>query len=116
MTDLEHSWLATVGRWLEPLMAPLGFDWRMCVCLMTGVPAKEAIAATFAILFGSDLTTMALTTGTAYAFLVFILLYFPCVATVSTLRKEVGWRWALFSVINSLLVAWLAAFVCNLIL
>ena len=116
VTDLEHSWLAAVGRWLEPLMAPLGFDWRMCVCLMTGVPAKEAIAATFAILFGSDLTTMALTTGTAYAFLVFILLYFPCVATVSTLRKEVGWRWALFSVINSLLVAWLAAFVCNLIL
>ena len=116
VTDLEHSWLAAVGRWLEPLMAPLGFDWRMCVCLMTGIPAKEAIAATFAILFGSDLTTMALTTGTAYAFLVFILLYFPCVATVSTLRKEVGWRWAMFSVINSLLVAWLAAFVCNLIL
>ena len=116
VTDLEHSWLASVGRWLEPLMAPLGFDWRMCVCLMTGIPAKEAIAATFAILFGSDLTTMALTTGTAYAFLVFILLYFPCVATVSTLRKEVGWRWAMFSVVNSLLVAWLAAFVCNLLL
>ena len=112
---LESSWLSSVGRWIEPLMAPLGFDWRMCVCLMTGIPAKEAIAATFAILFGSDLTVMALTPGTAYAFLVFILLYFPCVATVSTLRKEVGWRWAMFSVANSLAVAWLAAFVCNLI-
>ena len=113
---MEESWLAAIGHWLEPLMAPLGFDWRMCVCLMTGIPAKEAIAATFAILFGYDLTTMALAPGTAYAFLVFILLYFPCVATVSTLRKEIGWRWAAFSVINSLLVAWLAAFVCNLIL
>ena len=113
---MEDSWLAAIGHWLEPLMAPLGFDWRMCVCLMTGIPAKEAIAATFAILFGYDLTTMALAPGTAYAFLVFILLYFPCVATVSTLRKEIGWRWAAFSVINSLLLAWLAAFVCNLIL
>ena len=113
---MEESWLAAIGHWLEPLMAPLGFDWRMCVCLMTGIPAKEAIAATFAILFGYDLTIMALAPGTAYAFLVFILLYFPCVATVSTLRKEIGWRWAAFSVINSLLVAWLAAFVCNSIL
>lgn len=113
---MEESWLAVIGHWIEPLMAPLGFDWRMCVCLMTGVPAKEAIAATFAILFGSDLTSMALAPGTAYAFLVFILLYFPCVATVSTLRKEVGWQWATFSVVNSLLVAWVAAFVCNLIL
>ena len=113
---MEESWLAVIGHWIEPLMAPLGFDWRMCVCLMTGIPAKEAIAATFAILFGYDLTTMALAPSTAYAFLVFILLYFPCVATISTLRKEVGWRWAAFSVINSLLVAWLAAFVCNLIL
>ena len=116
VTDIEHSWLAAIGHWLEPVMSPLGFDWQMCVCLMTGIPAKEAIAATFAILFGSDLTTMALAPGTAYAFLVFILLYFPCVATVSTLRKEVGWRWAAFSVINSLLVAWLAAFVCNVLL
>lgn len=115
VADIEHSWLADIGRWLEPLMAPLGFDWRMCVCLMTGIPAKEAIAATFAILFGSDLTTMALSPATAYAFLVFILLYFPCVATVSTLRKEVGWRWATFSVINSLLVAWLAAWVVQLV-
>ena len=116
VTDIEHSWLAAIGHWLEPVMAPLGFDWRMCVCLMTGVPAKEAIAATFAILFGYDLTSMALSAGTAYAFLVFILLYFPCVATVSTLRKELGWKWAMFSVINSLLVAWVAAFICNLVL
>ncbi len=116
INEMETSWLAAIGRWLEPLMAPLGFDWRMCVCLMTGIPAKEAIAATFAILFGYDLTTMALTAGTAYAFLVFILLYFPCVATVSTLRKEVGWRWAMFSVVNSLLIAWVAAFICNLLL
>jgi len=111
--DLEHletSWLAAIGRLLEPIMAPLGFDWKMSVCLLTGMPAKEAIAATFAILFGGDLASMFFTPVTAYAFLVFTLLYFPCVATVSTLRRETNAVWAAVSVINSLVIAWLAAF------
>lgn len=111
LNHIETSWLASIGRLLEPIMAPLGFDWKMSVCLLTGVPAKEAIAATFAILFGSDLSLSAFTPLTAYTFLVFTLLYFPCVATVSTLRRETNWKWATVSVINSLLVAWLAAFV-----
>ncbi len=112
--DLEHiesSWLASIGHLLEPLMSPLGFDWKMSVCLLTGVPAKEAIAATFAILYGSDIATSAFTPVTAYAFLVFTLLYFPCVATVSTLRKETNAAWATLSVVNSLVIAWLGAFV-----
>lgn len=110
LMHIETSWLAAIGRFLEPVMAPLGFDWKMSVCLLTGVPAKEAIAATFAILYGGDVATMAFTPVSAYAFLVFTLLYFPCVATVATLRRETGAIWATVSVVNSLLIAWLAAF------
>lgn len=112
--DLEHlesSWLATIGQLIEPLMRPLGFDWRMSVCLLTGLPAKEAIASTFAILFDGDVSATTLTSIGAYAFLVFTLLYFPCVATIATIRREINWKWALFTVINSIVVAWLAAFV-----
>ena len=118
LSHIETSWLAGIGHLLEPIMAPLGFDWKMSVCLLTGVPAKEAIAATFAILYGGDAATSSilhLTSSisplTAYTFLIFTLLYFPCVATVSTLRRETNAAWAAVSVINSLLIAWLAAFV-----
>ena len=111
--DLDHietSWLAAIGQFIEPVMRPLGFDWKMSVCLLTGLPAKEAIAATFAILFGGDMSATALTPVGAYAFLVFTLLYFPCVATIATICREINWKWATFSVINSIFVAWLTAF------
>lgn len=110
LLHIETSWLAAVGRFLEPIMAPLGFDWKMSVCLLTGMPAKEAIAATFAILYGGDVAVSAFTPVSAYAFLVFTLLYFPCVATVATLRRETNAAWATVSVVNSLVIAWLAAF------
>ena len=110
LLHIETSWLASIGRFLEPVMAPLGFDWKMSVCLLTGMPAKEAIAATFAILFGGNIASSAFTPVNAYAFLVFTLLYFPCVATIATLRRETNAIWATVSVVNSLVVAWLAAF------
>lgn len=117
MQDLNHldaSYLAMIGRWLEPIMQPLGFDWRLSVCLLTGLPAKEAIAATFAILFTGGVAASTLTQVSAFAFLVFSLLYFPCVATIATLSRETGWKWALFTVVNSLVLAWLAAFMVQL--
>ena len=98
-----------IGQALSPIMEPLGFDWKMSVCLLTGLPAKEAIVSTLAILYGGDIST-AFTSLTAYAFMVFVLLYFPCVATVMTLRREAGRRWAWVMVIQSLLLAWLMAF------
>lgn len=110
LLHIETSWLASIGHFLEPIMAPLGFDWKMSVCLLTGVPAKEAIAATFAILYGGDVASSVFSPLSAYAFLVFTLLYFPCVATVATLRRETNAFWASVSVINSLLIAWLGAF------
>ncbi|MBQ7698314.1 MAG: ferrous iron transport protein B [Paludibacteraceae bacterium] len=113
LSQIESSWLAAIGRALDPIMTPLGFDWKLSVCLLTGLPAKEAIAATFAILFNGDLSQAGITPVTAYAFLVFVLLYFPCVATITTLRREINWKWSTFTVFNSLAVAWLMAFVVH---
>ena len=113
MADMEHSYLAMIGHWMEPIMRPLGFDWKMSVCLLTGLPAKEAIVSTMGILYPSDGALTAFTPTTAYAFMVFVLLYFPCVATISTLRKEIGAKWAWFSVAHSLILAWLMSFIIH---
>ena len=103
---------------MEPVMQPLGFDWRMNVCLLTGLPAKEAIVSTMGILYHTedeDSLAAAMTQGAgmngavALAFLLFVLLYFPCVATIAALRREVGGRWAAFSVVQSMVLAWLVA-------
>ena len=115
MNDMEHSYLAMIGHWMEPVMRPLGFDWKMSVCLLTGLPAKEAIVSSMGILYPSDATLSAFTPVTAYAFMAFVLLYFPCVATITTLRKEIGAKWAWFSVVHSLVLAWVVSWVINLI-
>ena len=114
LSMIEDSWLAAIGRAMEPLMRPLGFDWKLSVCLLTGLPAKEAIAATFAILYNGDLSGT-LSPVSAYAFMVFVLLYLPCVATITTLRREINWKWSTFTVFNSVAVAWLMAFVVHAI-
>lgn len=127
----ENSYLAAIGKWMAPAMEPLGFDWRMNVCILTGLPAKEAIVSTMGILWNADdgqskergTNTLALslqsdpdfTATTAYAFMLFVLLYFPCIATVTTLGREIGWKWALFTVIHSLVLAWVVAFLVQVV-
>ena len=115
----EESYLCDIGKGLAPVMKPLGFDWKMNVCLLTGLPAKEAIVSTMGILYHTEddeSLAQAMTEGAgmnkavALAFILFVLLYFPCVATISTLSKEVGWKWAAFSVVHSLALAWIVAF------
>jgi ferrous iron transport protein B len=113
MNDMEHSYLATIGQWMEPVMRPLGFDWKMSVCLLTGLPAKEAIVSTMGILYPSDTALSAFTPVTAYGFMVFVLLYFPCVATITTLGRELGAKWAFFSLVQSMLLAWVVSFMIN---
>ena len=113
MNDMEHSYLASIGQWMEPVMKPLGFDWKMSVCLLTGLPAKEAIVSTMGILYPSDMALSAFTPVTAYAFMAFVLLYFPCVATITTLGKELGAKWAWFSLIQSMVLAWGVSFIIN---
>jgi len=110
LNDLENSYLASIGQFVSPLMEPLGFDWKMSVCLITGLPAKEAIVSTLAILYGGDIATAGFTSLTAFSFLLFVLLYFPCVATIATLHREAGKHWAWFTVFHSLALAWLISF------
>lgn len=123
----EHSYLAAVGKWMTPVTKPLGFDWKMNVCILTGLPAKEAIVSTMGILYrapvegASPNSTATLqetlrankvfTPLSAFAFMLFVLLYFPCIATVATLKREIGTRWAVFTVLHSLLLAWVVAFI-----
>ncbi len=122
--EVETSFLAAVGRWLEPAGRLMGFDWRLMVALLTGFIAKENSIATLGVLFGSTgLTaggagkeaglaeTLAATfpVSTALAFLVVQMLFVPCVATVAVVKQETGsWRWTLFN-LGFLLVVSLAA-------
>ncbi|MCQ2177065.1 MAG: ferrous iron transport protein B [Bacteroidales bacterium] len=119
----EESCLAAIGQALEPVTAPLGFDWKMNVCLLTGLPAKEAIVSTMGILYHTDSegslmdalrSDSGFTPNVALAFMAFVLLYFPCIATIGALKREAGWKWAAFSVIHSLLLAWVVAFLIRL--
>ncbi len=111
LNNLEHSYLASIGQFVSPLLEPLGFDWKMSVCLLTGLPAKEAIVSTLAILYGGDISNAGFTPLTAFSFMLFVLLYFPCVATIATLRREAGKQWAWFTVFHSLVLAWLVSFI-----
>ena len=111
INDLEHSYLASIGQFVSPLMEPLGFDWKMSVCLLTGLPAKEAIVSTLAILYGGDISAAGFTPLTAFSFMLFVLLYFPCIATIATLRREAGKQWAWFTVFHSLFLAWFISFI-----
>ncbi|MCQ2306314.1 MAG: ferrous iron transport protein B [Bacteroidales bacterium] len=128
----EESYLAMIGRSMEPVMRPLGFDWKMNVCILTGLPAKEAIVSTMGILYhideeegtaslakamrddvytsGPRIGQHVFTPAVSWAFMLFVLLYFPCIATIATLRREIGRGWAAFTVVNSLLLAWIVAF------
>lgn len=108
--ELETSYLAALGHFIEPVVRPLGFDWQMAVCLLTGLPAKEAIVSTMGILAHGGGTLASFTPLTAFGFMVFVLLYFPCIATITTLRKEIGHGWAWFTVVHSLLLAWILSF------
>ena len=110
LDDLENSYLAMIGKAVSPVLEPLGFDWKMSVCLLTGLPAKEAIVSTLAILYGGDISAAGFTPLTAFSFMLFVLLYFPCVATIATLRREAGKVWAWFTVFHSLALAWLISF------
>ena len=111
LSDLENSYLAMIGKAISPVLEPLGFDWKMSVCLLTGLPAKEAIVSTLAILYGGDISAAGFTPLTAFCFMVFVLLYFPCVATVATLHREAGRGWAWFTVFHSLALAWFISFI-----
>ena len=106
---MRHTYIGHLGAAVEPVMRPLGFDWRMSVSLITGFVAKEIVVSTLGVLYEAgegasetlqqSLKASGLTAAAALAFMVFVLLYTPCLATVVTLWRESGAiKWMLFSV------------------
>lgn len=124
VSDSGDSILAAVGRLLAPLFAPLGLgNWQITTALIAGFSAKEAVVSTTAVLMGT--TTSGLTAAlssvftpqTAFVFLIFTLLYTPCVAAIATVKRELGGaKAALFMVLFQTVIAWLAAFLVRCIL
>jgi ferrous iron transport protein B len=109
-----------VGHVLEPLVKPLGFDWRAAVALLFGFVAKEIVVSTYGALIGVGENRTLISSGlhhfftplTAYGFMAFTLIYTPCIATVAVIKKETGsWRWTAFAIGYSLALAWIVAFV-----
>ena len=105
--SLEESFIGLLGKSIEPLFTPQGFDWRLDVSLIAGVGAKEIVASTIGVLYTDDFNFSPLT---AYAFLLFVLIYFPCIATVVAIKNESGsWRWAFFAACYTTLLAWVVS-------
>ena len=103
--SLEESFIGLLGKTIEPLFLAQGFDWRLDVSLLAGVGAKEIVASTMGVLYGGEYNFSALE---AYAFLLFVLIYFPCLATIVAIRHESGsWKWALFTAAYTTLLAWI---------
>lgn len=110
--DSQNSILAVAAGVLAPLFAPLGFgDWRISTALLSGFMAKESVVSSLTVLFGStEILLGTLTAAGAAALLVFCLLYTPCVAAVASVKRELGWKWALAVVAGQCAVAWVMAF------
>lgn len=129
-----HSYLGKIGQWIEPVMRPLGFDWKMSISLIAGLPAKEIVVSTMGVIYQSsdEESTVNLkqklknevhaqgplkgekvfSVPAALAFLIFILLYFPCIGVVAAIKNEAAsWTWALFVVFYTTGLAWIMAFI-----
>ncbi len=124
----ENSILGHIGKFIEPVMEPMEFGWKTCVSLVAGCAAKEVVVSTLSVLYvGEDnndvlsqrLKTPSVITGkapfsnaSALAFMVFVLLYFPCIASLAAITRETGsWKYSLFSVIYNTTLAWILAFI-----
>lgn len=132
---LQNSYIGKVGKFIEPIMSPLGLDWKMSVGLLTGIAAKEVVVSTMGVLYQSDSESNGVGTITkmikeekytegdhkgekvynpvvATSFIIFILLYFPCVAVIAAIKKESGsWKWALFTIFYTTSLAWIMSFI-----
>lgn len=112
VTDPQNSILALISGLIAPIFKPLGFgDWRISTALISGFMAKESVVSTLNVLFGSTESLLAtITPVAALSLLVFCLLYTPCVAAVSSVKRELGAKWAIGVVIEQCVIAWLVAF------
>ncbi|QCX33172.1 ferrous iron transport protein B [Caloramator sp. E03] len=115
MTEMNSSFLASIGKFINPIFIPLGFGkWQNSVSLLTGLMAKEVVIGTMGVIYGGDLSNVlkgSFTPLSAYSFLIFVLLYTPCVSVIATMKKEYGSKMAVFSVFYQLILAWIASFI-----
>lgn len=128
-SQIEHSYMGRMGHAIEPLVEPLGFNWQMGVSVISGAAAKEIVVSTMGVLYtGSEADeestplkqklqsaekpdgTPIFTPIVAYSFMLFVLLYFPCIAALVAIRREAGTRWMLFEIVYTTLVAWFVSF------
>lgn len=119
---LEKSYMGQIGKAIAPIFAPIGIDWRGSVALLTGFVAKEIVLSTMGVLYAAGdreekevlketLKSSGMTSLSAYAMMVFVLLYVPCLATIAAIRRETNsWKWASFSVVFNFSLAWIMAF------
>ena len=118
----EHSYIGQIGKAIEPIIEPLGFDWKLGIGLISGAGAKELVVSTLGVLYTneSDIENVNLsdripiTPVVALAYMLFVLIYFPCVATLAAIKQESGsWKWALFAACYTTILAWVVAFLVN---
>ena len=110
--QMEISYIGQIGKFVEPIIQPCGLAWKEGVALVTGVGAKEIVASTMSVLYHGDITTSGMTPLAAFSFMVFVLLYFPCIPTCIGIKHESGkWKWAGFTALYTTLLAWLASMV-----
>ena len=120
----EHSYIGQIGKTIEPVIEPLGFDWKLGVGLLSGVGAKELVVSTLGVLYTNeeDIESVNLsdripvTPTVALGYMLFVLIYFPCVATLAAIRQESGsWKWALFAAFYTTALAWVVAYAVNVV-
>ena len=128
----EQSYIGMIGKTVEPVFRPQGFDWKLDVGLISGIGAKEIVASTLGVLYADNesvaddsdadndstkysllhtqMTADGITPLAAYCFLLFVLLYFPCIATIAAIKSETGsWKWALFAAGYTTVLAWITS-------
>lgn len=116
VSDSSNSMLAAIAGAIAPVFKPLGFgNWQVTTSLISGFMAKESVVSTLQVLFTSEALHSVLSPVSAASLLVFCLLYTPCVAAISSIRRELGGRWASAVVIGQCAIAWIAAFIVNII-
>ena len=117
----ENSYIGQIGKAMEPVIEPLGFDWKMGIGIISGVGAKELVVSTLGVLYTNegdldkiDLTDrLPITPLVAYGYMLFVLIYFPCIASIVAIKQESGgWKWALFVAFYTTVLAWVVSFLC----
>jgi len=115
----ENSYIGQLGRGIEPVIKPLGFDWKLGIGLLSGVGAKELVVSTLGVLYADDpdadsvslAERIPITPLVAFCYMLFVLIYFPCIAALAAIKQESGsWKWALFAACYTTALAWLVSF------